>query len=97
MNISHMNFTLIQKLDHNTKSYHILLHEFYAEFYVIMKRNFCYLDFTAWFNHFCESSQGTERSVGHLGHGHELPVVTAGGGQAVQGGQQERQAGQRIV
>lgn len=71
--------------------------EFYAEFYVIMKRNFCYLDLTAWFNHFCESSQGTECSVGHLGHGHELPVVTAGGGQAVQGGQQERQAGQRIV
>lgn len=71
--------------------------EFYAEFHVIMKGISCYLDLTAWFDHLCESSQGTECSVGHLGHGHELPVVTAGGGQGVQGGQQEGQAGQRVV
>lgn len=70
---------------------------FYAEFHAIFKRNSCYLDLTAWFDHLCESSQGTECSVGHLGHGHELPVVTAGGGQGVQGGQQEGQTGQRVV
>jgi hypothetical protein len=43
-----------------------------------------YLDLTTWFDDLCESTQGTQGSISHLGHGHELPAVTTWGGKGVQ-------------
>lgn len=54
-------------------------------------------DFTAWFDHLGEATEGTKSSIGHFGHPHELAVVTSRGGQAVERGQQKGQATQGVM